>query len=127
MAIQGDIYITVDAQSVNGGISTMAVSGSEPIIGDTEIQISIVWQYDSNSTANGIAGKGWFIGTPYSPITGYESDADFEAALALEADPGPIIRGFIDSWTATQKVAFWDAQASNVWGCVDWIANGTTN
>ena len=61
MAGSGHIYTTVDAQTVNGGISTLGASGEIP--GGDEGVVGllawITWAYDDTGNG-GYTGKGWF-------------------------------------------------------------------
>ncbi len=125
MAIQGEVYATVDAQAVNNGINTLAVSGNTPIAGDETLSVVILWSYDPTKVSGGITGYSWFIGETYSPISDdkYSSDQDFNSKLAdmLQADMKSEIEKYMNGWTSESKKVFWDTERENVYGCLDLV------
>lgn len=119
--VNGETYATVAASVVDGGVNTLAFSGQTPIAGDEELQVVIQWNYDPSSEIGGISGVSWFIGEPYSPITGYSNDVEFNKDLATmpSTEAQEKVNGFMNSWSNDKKSAFWEAQRQNTYGCLD--------
>ena len=66
MAGYGEIYVPVDASTVNGGIMTLAGSGEMGTgEGDTQGNWWLHWEW---GVQNGFSGKGWFWNNPYNKI-----------------------------------------------------------
>lgn len=61
MAGKGEVYTTIEAQAVNGGISTLSTSGEIPggdegVVG---LMAWVTWVYDDTGNG-GYTNKGWF-------------------------------------------------------------------
>ena len=66
MAGYGEIYVPVDASTVNGGIMTLAGSGEMGTgEGDTQGNWWLHWEWGAQS---GFSGKGWFWNNEYNKI-----------------------------------------------------------
>lgn len=126
MAIHGEVYTTIKAEAVNPGIRTMAISGQTDVIGNETLTVVIHWSYDPNSGTGGITGVSWYIGEDYSPIPaemGYTSDEDLNNYLKQLSTDEIIntITNYMEMWIPEQKSAFWNAQRSETYGCLDLI------
>lgn len=124
MAIQGEIYKTVDASVVNGGISTMALSGDGgrlefPVPGLGTIEITVHWMYDPETDKSGFSGTSWY-GTDedysmYSPVPGKADDTintelstiyDSKASNPAEAEAAvrEYVQGMLEGWPESSMV-----------------------
>lgn len=113
MATYGEVYTTIDASVVSGGISTLSTSGTTQIIGVDDFTIVIMWQYDPSAENNGITGKSWFANDPVSPMSSAAgTDENFNELLATMEENGTDIKAYIDGlfadWTTENKVAFYN-------------------
>lgn len=112
MATYGEVYTTIDASVVSGGISTLSTSGTTQIIGVDDFTIVIMWQYDPNATNNGITGISWFADDSVSPMSSAGTDKNFNELLANMEENGEDIKAYIDGlfavWPTEDKVTFYN-------------------
>ena len=128
MAVTGEAYVTLEASVVNNGVSTLAISGNQPVAGDGSFVVVISWRFDPTSVTGGITGVSWFITDPNSPaypvLSQYGNDAAFNSYLtgldeeALRAYVGDLFSEI--NWSAEERVAFYNtycSETSQVPGC----------
>lgn len=122
MAVTGEAYVTLEASVVNNGVSTLAISGNQPVAGSGNFVVVISWRFDPASGTGGITGVSWFINDPNSPaypaLSEHGSEVAFNSYLAnLEEDA---LRAYVgdlfsaDNWTAEERVAFYNTYCSEI-------------
>ena len=116
MAIQGEVYASIDAQAVDVGIRTMAISGSTDVAGSGFLTVLIHWSYDPVAATGGISGTSWYCNDANGPIRDYNSDEAFNAYLQdLPTDTiATAIESYMSNWTIDERAAFLNANTENV-------------
>ena len=123
---QGEIYVEVDANYINGGIMHMAVvSGNpEPIDGQAMVVVWIRWKYNDATGEGGYTGTGWYFGDPNNNINKiYGTEDDFKNWLI---DKKPMdLNNVLSGWDATSKAAFLNDHLDvlEAGGCLYFTAN----
>ena len=123
---QGEIYVEVDANSINGGIMPMAVvSGNpEPIDGQAVVVVWIRWKYDDTTGEGGYTGTDWYFGDHNNIINKiYNTENDFKNWLV---DEKPMdLNNVLNGWDATSKAAFLNDHLDvlEAGGCLYFTAN----
>lgn len=123
---QGQIYVEVDASSINGGIMPMAmVSGNpEPVDGQSYVVVWIRWQYDDETGNGGFTGTGWYFDDPDNNIARhYESVEEFKKWLV---DKHPLdLNDILGDWQAENKAEFLNKYTTELdsGGCLYFTAN----
>ena len=123
---QGEIYVEVDASSINGGIMPMAmVSGNpQPVDGQSYVVVWIRWQYNDETGEGGYTGKGWYFTCPYNNIANHHaSEAAFKSWLV---DKRPLdLNHVLSDWNAASKAAFLNRHLDDLeaGGCLYFTAN----
>lgn len=110
MAITGEVYGTVEASVANYGIATLSISGGTPIEGSESGDFYIQWQYDPESSDNGISGHGWFIGDPNAPTYGYDSNVALESYLSSLSteEQKSFLDGIFAAWDSSKISSFYE-------------------
>lgn len=106
---QGEIYVEVDASSINGGIMPMAiVSGnSHPQDGQEAFGLWLKWYYNEDTGLGGFTGAGWFFDSPYNPIKtkgNFSTEKDFLDYL-IKYHPANLDK-FLGDWGNEDKSKF---------------------
>ena len=123
MSIYGEFYQTVDASVVNGGISTMAISGGTPSTGGASVTLGAYWSYDPVGNTGGVTGASWYIGNK-GPVSdsALTTDQAVNDALRAAYDSGgdtavqSLVQGWFASWKAEDMIACFNAVGSAA-GC----------
>lgn len=123
---QGQIYVEVDASSINGGIMPMTmVSGNpQPVDGQSYVVVWIRWQYNDETGEGGYTGKGWYFTDQYNNIANhYSTEAAFKNWL-VEQRPSDL-KDVLSDWDAASKAAFLNEHlgALEAGGCLYFTAN----
>jgi len=90
MAGYGQIYTTIDARTVNSGISTLATSGEIPggDEGAVGLMAWVTWVYD-DSGEGGYTSKGWFWDDPNNDLKlnwGQYVSSTFDSSTGMSYD-----------------------------------------
>ena len=104
---QGQIYVEVDASSINGGIMPMTmVSGNpQPVDGQSYVVVWIRWQYDDVTGNGGYTGTGWYFEDPDNNIQKhYSTEQAFKGWLTEERPTN--LDSVLGDWLASNKAAF---------------------
>lgn len=123
---QGQIYVEVDASSINGGIMPMAmVSGNpQPVDGQSYVVVWIRWQYDDETGDGGYTGTGWYFSDSDNNIAKhYQTEADFKKWLV---DNQPLdLNDILGDWQAEKKAGFLNKYTTELdaGGCLYFTAN----
>ena len=135
MAGYGEIYVPVDASTVNGGIMTLAGSGEIPggegVVG---LMAWITWAYDDAGNG-GYTNKGWFWGDPNNDLQsawtsfcvslGYDTDENGFKKWLSDKKPEDL-NDLLGDWDLKRKEAFVNANMNllgvypaNPTGCIE--------
>lgn len=121
---QGEIYVEVDASSINGGIMPMAVvSGNpEPIDGQAYVVVWLRWKYDDETGKGGFTGQEWFFDEFNILTTKFGNEDNFKAWL-VDKKPKDL-NDELSGWEPKQKAAFLNAHrvALNAGDCIYYSA-----
>lgn len=113
----GGVYVEVDASIVNGGIATLAASGTLPgDEGGEYLQAWIRWTYDETGHG-GFSGHGWFWEAANNPlndvwiamaVSGYTQDEEGFCKYLADTTPENL-NAFLGNWDPTEKSLFVNA------------------
>lgn len=111
---QGQIYVEVDASSINGGIMPMAiVSGNpEPVYGQDSFGVWLTWYYNDENGEGGFTGISWYIGDKNNILTkDFENEQAFKDYLALNK---PInLDNWLQLWDVDSKSNFLESHKND--------------
>lgn len=109
MAIQGETYVSVDANALNFGISPMNISGhTEPDpSGSTSVNLEVRWTYEEGTGNGGFTGVGWFWSDPNNILNkqSWTTEEEFKKWLS-GGDRTTELDAIFSGWDASNKATF---------------------